>query len=67
MKLRDFLLQINKIVEEDPKNLELEVIYSIDDEGNAFHKIAFTPSLGYYDNDLGEFDQDHYVNAICIN
>ena len=67
MTLDEFLLNINDLVDENPDILDCTVIYSIDDEGNAFHKVLFEPTLGFYDNDQGEFDADHTVNSICIN
>lgn len=67
MKLREFLLNLENAIEEHSDILNYEVIYSIDDEGNKFHRVLFKPTLGFYDNDLGEFDDDHYLNAVCIN
>jgi|GEM_PF-1609377 len=76
MKLQEYINQLNKIVEENPKNADLLVIYAMDDEGNEFAKIGFAPSLGNYNIDK-EFTQvenfedideeERFVNAICIN
>lgn len=75
MKLKEFLENLNNLVKEDPKSLDLEVIYSIDDEGNAFRSVYFEPTKGRFDSDeflsgdqLEERDRDESeINAICIN
>lgn len=69
MKLKDYISELNKLVEANPDILELDVIYSVDDEGNEFDYVSYPPSLGMYED--GSFDSDHYsgeeINAICIN
>ena len=69
MKLKEYLENINKLAAENPEALEFEVISSIDDEGNGYKRIYYSPSLGSYDD--GEFFvSDAYrleFNAICIN
>jgi len=75
MKLNVFLEQINEMIKENPEILELDVITSIDDEGNGFNKVHYPPDVGFYKN--GEYysssydDEDGYdfdeCNAICIN
>jgi hypothetical protein len=75
MKLKDFLDELNALVSDNPKVLEFDVIYSVDDEGNSFHPITYSPTIGIYKNlefyttceskefNLSTSDQ----NAICIN
>lgn len=48
---------------------DLPVVYSIDDEGNNFQTIYFTPSPGIYeDYDFrNEWSEDEKPNAICVN
>jgi hypothetical protein len=52
---------------------DLDLVYSVDEEGNYFNHIAFDAYAGYYDS--GEFtpvggddwDEDLNINAICVN
>ena len=45
---------------------DLPLVYSIDDEGNAYHPIFYIPSTGHYkDNDFDNGSKD--INAVCIN
>ena len=72
MILKDFLENINKLVEENPGLLDKKVIYSIDDEWNAFKNIHYTPSIWMIDKE-NEFIQntdeefEWEINCICIN
>lgn len=68
MKLKEFLDKLNTMVKEDPKILNLDVIYSSNDEGNSYEPVYFAPSKGNYSED-GEYNTDTYlkINAICIN
>jgi len=79
MKLKDYAKRLNEILNESPENGELEVVYAIDDEGNAFHSVWSEPTIGYHgDNDFmsiedakdpyfeGQYDKKK-PNAICIN
>jgi hypothetical protein len=70
MKLKDYIKELNKIVKSNPAAKEYEVVYSCDDEGNAFCPVNFTPSTGEYMPDSNLFEatrtiEDH--NAICLN
>ena len=66
MKLKKYIKILNELVEKNPELLEAKVIYSIDDEGNAYNHVNFGPSTGHYDD--GDFDQESEdINAICIN
>ena len=78
MKLRDYIENLNKFVEENPEALELEVIYSSDDEGNDFSRVHYTPSKGIFEGGYrGEFisleqlddwcREKSEINAVCIN
>ena len=72
MKLKKYLATLNEMVKANPALLELEVIYSADDEGNYYSKVHYTPSPGKFnDNGYGgEFDPDtesKKPNAICLN
>jgi len=64
MKLKDYL---KKFKDFDP---ELEVVYSADDEGNYFNKVFYDPSLVHFIEEskiVEDVDDDHLVNAVCIN
>jgi len=76
MKVKDLVKNLKGL------DQELELVYSVDDEGNAFNKIYNIPTVGYHDGDyefLSEDDMknkemDKYVKkanfktkAVCIN
>ena len=68
MKLRQFVQNLNVLLEECPESAEFEVITADDDEGNAFHPVNYEPSAGTFTD--GEFDADTPIedyNAICVN
>jgi len=66
MKLREYIEQLQKFAEMNPETLDMDVIYSRDDEGNGFQEVHYSPSKGYYeDMEFQEGDED--VNAVCIN
>lgn len=78
MKLKEYLANLKKLVEENPDSLEYEVIYSIDNEGNAYKRVySWGPTLGIHDDNEfciiedDEDEDDSYtkddINAICIN
>ena len=66
MTLKDYIEQLQKFAETNPETLDMDVIYSRDDEGNGFQHLHYAPSKGYYeDMEFEEGDED--VNAVCIN
>lgn len=72
MKLKDYIKNLNDIISNNPETAEYDVIYSIDSEGNEFHNIYYSPTVGYYDD--GEFvpeeqfeDDGFVVNSVCVN
>lgn len=75
MILREFIENLHKFVKENPETLDMQVITSMDDEGNGFNPITYTPSKGIYENkefiSLNEYKDwgrsDYETNAICIN
>jgi hypothetical protein len=78
MKLKEYIKGLKDIEKKHP---DLEVVYSIDDEGNDYSKVYFSPTLGCFKEEgygseflaEGEFDDwkdeqdDLVVNAVCIN
>jgi hypothetical protein len=72
MKLKDYVAHLERILHGGGG--ELEVIYAVDDEGNAFHPVYYAPTAGWYE--LGEFvgvtDEvfqagEYEVNAVVVN
>ena len=61
MTLREYLKHLNKLVENDTKLLDAIVVSASDDEGNSFSEVFFKPSIGKFDDRLGD------VVQICIN
>tara|TARA_R100001480_G_scaffold70152_1_gene81407 strand:- start:2872 stop:3099 length:228 start_codon:yes stop_codon:yes gene_type:complete len=75
MKFKEYVENLNKLLKEKPETAELEVITSIDDEGNAFNRVFYGPATGVYDEgDNTFYDEDDFledaeikVNAVCLN
>lgn len=74
MKLREYIEQLQQFIKDNPGSENLTVIYSVDDEGNYFHKVHYPPTLGIYED--GECFISHNknlknrtkeINAVCIN
>lgn len=70
--LREYLKIINRFVETYPSTLDMQVIYSIDDEGNKFKPVIYEPSTGHFDEDNNTYldDKDKGKkerNAVCVN
>ena len=45
MILSEYIKGLKEILE---SNGDLEVVYSVDDEGNSFNEVFFSPSIGHY-------------------
>jgi hypothetical protein len=69
MKFKEFIENVNKVLEENPESGEFEVISFTDRDCNGHNIVYFPPSIGFYDGDYnGEFDYDiSPYNAVCIN
>lgn len=68
MKLKDYIKKLTDIAEANPKALEYDVVYSTDDEGNAFNEVYCGPTTGYFDGcEFYNQDSDQDDNAICLN
>lgn len=75
MTLREYLDELREFVETYPECLDMQVIYSRDDEGNGFQRVHYGPNKGVFDD--GEFIQADQleewgrepedINAVCIN
>ena len=80
MTLKEYIEKLQNLAKEYPTSLNMEVVYSADDEGNAYRKIMFEPSLfqfedmsTYYLEDVGSYEEGsdeialEDCNAVCIN
>ena len=68
MKLKEYLKELNRMVEENPAILEYTVIYSSDDEGNSYAGVYYTPSTGNFEPEEQEFEPDlEPTNAVILN
>lgn len=78
MTLKQWMEQLNKLVQENPEVRDYDLIYSTDDEGNDFHRVISDPTLVQVENlnerslrivgFKGDFEiNDEDCNAICIN
>jgi hypothetical protein len=75
MTLKEYFEQLQEFINENPDALELEVITSVDDEGNGFNQVNYGPSKGNYDGDSftseDMFDDwgigEDGINAVCLN
>ena len=80
MKFKDFLENLEELLEDHPEVTNYEVIYSTDEEGNEYFPVYFDPSIGRFEKDSGlllqftgieEFKDleldDSDANAVCIN
>jgi hypothetical protein len=73
MQLVEYINNLNEIY--NKYGPDLEVVFSIDDEGNEFNKVNFRPSVGIFDEDDRTFmdinaDNDNLseeIDAVCIN
>ena len=59
MKLHKFIDNLNKLIEKNPKVKDFDVICSGDEEGNAFDKIYFRPTIGNFSGD--QFRTQDYI------
>lgn len=73
MKASEMVEQLNKLIKEHG---DLDLVYAVDDEGNAYHTVEFGPGTGLYMDDeqmficAGNFEDEEITdkpNAICIN
>jgi len=80
MKLKEYIESLVTLIEERPETLEMEVVYAIDDEGNAFHSVWSGPTIGAFiapdfhseanvAEEPDEYEEygDMTPNSVCIN
>jgi len=66
MRFKEYLENLNKLAIEKPETLDYTVISSVDDEGNGYNPVIYSPSLGEYDDNEFQSETENF-NAICIN
>jgi hypothetical protein len=71
MTIKTYIKKLQKLADKHPK---AKVIYAIDEEGNSFKPVIYTPSVGAFVDfefiDECEFKEEASrlkVNAVCIN
>ena len=62
MKLKEYANYIAELAEKYPN---AKVVSAIDEEGNGFNEVVYSPSAGTFKD--GEFSEGGKVNAVCIN
>ena len=71
MKFKDYVKNLNELLEQRPETAEFTVVTARDDEGNGYNQVYYTPSVGIHTDDdfeTEDVDEDQdAVNAICVN
>lgn len=75
MMFKEYVENLQKILDDNPEYEDLTVIYSTDREGTHFKEVYFEPSLGEYNYGDQFITEDEAlsdpgliaVNAVCIN
>jgi hypothetical protein len=70
--LQDYVNDLNEYLAENPDYADRPVVYSVDDEGNDYNLVNYTPTEMHYDVENRETiycqeDFDDNNIAICIN
>lgn len=67
MKLLEYFNQLKDFIELHPECLDMDVIYSTDDEGNSYQKVHYGPSVGILeDTDFSFRTNDNTLTAILL-
>jgi hypothetical protein len=64
MKLKDYIKKLQDLADQHPNAI---VVYASDSEGNSFHTVGYDPSVGHWDGESFENDEERKNNAVCIN
>ena len=81
MKFKDYIKNLQEFLKEHPETAEMEVVTSIDDEGNSYNAVQFGPSIaqfhnmkdlclelvGFYEEEDKESPALEDCNAVIIN
>jgi hypothetical protein len=67
MKLQEYVNNLKKLIKERPETALFDVVTSKDDEGNGFSLVHYAPSVGHFDENGQEFEEEKELNAVCVN
>ena len=73
MTLREYLNELQEFAETFPECLDMDVIYSRDDEGNGYQKVYYGPNKGVFEEFISAEQLEDWnrepedINAVCIN
>ena len=81
MKFKDYVENLQEFLKNNPDTAEMEVVTSIDDEGNGYNIVQFEPSIaqfhsmedpwlelvGFYEKENKESPALEDCNAVIIN
>ena len=67
MKFKQYVENLNKLLEQRPESADYDVVTSKDDEGNGFNLVHYEPQVGNYDEEEREFKEEQITNAVCVN
>ena len=69
MTLREYAKQINGLLRENPEAKEMQVFYSVDDEGNSYDLVKFNPVIltNNVHIDFKERENKGLDMFVCIN
>lgn len=57
MTLREYIDNLNSVIEEHPEYLDFQVIYAADNTGTSYHPVVnVTPEVGMYDKEDETFE-----------
>lgn len=79
MTLKEWKKELDNLIASHPEVLDLSVIYSVDDEGNDYKTVEYSPCTGilkldpagnfqglYLDSEVTK-DEISRCNAVCLN
>ena len=76
MLLKEWLAELNNLIQQNPQILDYKIVTAIDGEGNSFFEVWNQASFGYFTEDddfvpvpqFAEWDiEPEQANAVCLN
>lgn len=68
MTLREYIMMLNQFIKENPDSLDKPVVYCVDDEGNGYDEVKFSPSkVNYHGRGEATPVEKGSYNAVCLN
>ena len=64
LTLKVYLARLQSLAKENPNYMDCKMVYSIDDEGNAFKPVYYEPGALSFDERPDEYSDQ---TVICIN